>query len=77
MKATVVSYEVDANRKQMFQHKRKSAIENNSPKRKPRKYNNSHLDVGCTFKLQNGQEKPQCVVCSKVLASGSIIPNKL
>jgi len=56
MKATGVSYKVDVNRKLMLQHKRKSTTENDRPKRKPSKYNNSHLDVGFTFILQNGDE---------------------
>ena len=42
----MVSCKVDVIRKLTLQHKRKSAIENGRPKSKPRKYNNSHLDVG-------------------------------
>ena len=61
----------------MLQHKRKSAIVNDRLKKKPYKYNNSHLDVGFTFILQNGEESLQCVVGCKVLASGSMLSNKL
>jgi len=83
MKTAVVSYKVDASSKPMMQHKRKPAIENDWPKKKSRKYtnsykcNNSYVDVGFTFILQNGEEKPQCVVCSKVLVSESMLPNKI
>jgi len=56
MKATVVSYKVDVNRKLTLQHKRKSAIEKDRHERKPRKHNNSHLDAGFTFILQNREE---------------------
>jgi len=79
MKATIVSYEVDVNRKLIFQRKHISAIENNKSEKKPRKYNNcySHAGTGFTFILQNGEEKPLCVVCSRVLASKSILPSKL
>ena len=77
MKATAVSYKMDVNRKLMLQRKHKSTIEDDRPKTKSRKYNDSYLDFGFTFILQNGEEKPQCVVCSKVLASESMLPNKL
>jgi len=67
------------NRKLMLQPKRKSAIEGDidRPKKKSRKYNDQYLDFGFTFILQNGEEKPQCVICSKTLASESMLPNKL
>ena len=62
----------------MLQFKRKSAIEDNRPKKKSRKYiRNNYLDFGFAFILQNGEEKPQCVICSKVLASENMLPNKL
>ena len=59
----------------MLQLKRKSAIENDRPKNKSCKCNNSYLEF--TFILYNGEEKPQCVICSKLLASASMLPNKL
>ena len=58
----------------MLQLKRKSAIEDDRPKKKSRKYSDSYLDFGFTFILQ---EKPQCVICSKVLANESMLPNRL
>jgi len=61
----------------MLQHKCKFTIQNDRPKEKPRKYNNSHLDVRFTFILQKGEEKPQCVVCGKVLASESMLLRKI
>ena len=61
----------------MLQFKCKSAVEDDRPKKKSRKYSDSYLNFGFTFILQNGKKKPQCVICSKVLASESMLPNKL
>ena len=61
----------------MLQAKRKSSIGDDKPKKKSRKYSETYLDFGFTFILQNGEEKPQCVICNKILASESILPNKL
>ena len=70
---SVQSSKMDANKK------RKITFEDDSdrPKKKSRRYNDSYLDFGFTFVLLNGEEKPQCVICSKVLASESMLPNKL
>ena len=68
---------MDVNSKLMLQFKHKSAIKDDRPKTKSRKYNDSYLDFGFTFILQNDKKKPQCVICSKVLASESMLPNKL
>ena len=68
---------MDVNSKLMLQFKRKSAIEDDRPKKKSHKYSGSYLDFGFMFILRNGEEKPQCVICSKVLASESMLPNKL
>ena len=68
---------MDVNSKLMLQFKRKSAIEDDRPKKKSRKYRDSYLDFGFTFILRNGEEKPLCVICSKVLGSESMLPNKL
>ena len=76
-KNTPVSYKMDVNSKLMLQFKCKSAIEDDRPKKKSYKYNDSYLDFAFTFILWNGKEKPQCVICSKVLASESMLPNKL
>ena len=46
MKATAVSYKMDVNRKLMLQRKHKSTIEDDRPKTKSRKYNDSYLDFG-------------------------------
>ena len=48
-----------------------------TPKKKSLKYSDSYLDFGFTLVVQNGEEKPPCVIYSKVLASESILPNKL
>ena len=61
----------------MLQFKRKSAIEDDRPKKKSHKYKDSYLDFGFTFILRNGEQKPQCVICSKILVSESMLPNKL
>jgi len=50
--------------------KRNSAITN-------KEYSDSYLDFGFTFILQDGEEKPQFVVCCNVLASECMLPNKL
>ena len=39
-----------------MQFKRKSAIKDDRPKKKSRKYSDSYLDFGFTFILQNGEE---------------------
>jgi hypothetical protein len=38
-------------------------------KRKNRKYDDSHLDFGLTLREVDDEERPQCVLCMKVLAS--------
>ena len=68
---------MDVNNKLMLQFKRKSAIEDDRPKKNSHKYSDSYLDFGFTFILRNGEEKPQCVLCSKVLASERMLPNQL
>ena len=68
---------MDVNSKLMLQAKRKSSIGNDKPKKKSRKYSGTYLDFGFTFILQNGEEKPQCVICNKILVSESMLPNKL
>ena len=68
---------MDVNSKLTLQFKRKSAIENDRSKKKSLQVQRQYLDFGFTFVLQNGEEKPQCVICSKVLASESMLPNKL
>ena len=60
----------------MLQFKFKYAIEDDRPQKKYRKYSDSCLDFGFTVFLQNGDENPQCVICSKALASESMLPNK-
>ena len=67
---------MDVNSKLMLQAKRKSSIGDDKPKKKSRKYSNTYLDFGFTFILQNGEEKLQCVICNKILASESMLPNK-
>ena len=68
---------MDVNNKPSLRFKRKSAIEDDRPKKKSSKFSDSYLDFGFTFILQNGEEKSQCVTCSKVLASESMLLNKL
>jgi hypothetical protein len=46
-------------------------------KRKNRKYDDSCLDLGFTLTEIGGEERPQCVLCMKVLASECMLPGKL
>ncbi|GFX57991.1 zinc finger BED domain-containing protein 5 [Trichonephila clavipes] len=47
------------------------------PKIKSRKYSQEYLNFGFTITEVNGEEKPLCVICSKILAADSMKPNKL
>ncbi len=42
-----------------------------------RKYNDSYLQYGFTCVIEHGTEKPQCVICMKVLWNDSLRPAKL
>ncbi|XP_023211413.1 zinc finger BED domain-containing protein 5-like, partial [Centruroides sculpturatus] len=44
---------------------------------KYRKYDDQYLDFGFTYVSKGNVELPQCVVCHKVLAAESMLPNKL
>ncbi|KAL0879709.1 hypothetical protein ABMA27_003424 [Loxostege sticticalis] len=45
---------------------------------KKRKYDESYVKLGFTFKTErDGTQKPQCFLCGKVLANGSMKPAKL
>ena len=68
---------MDVNSKLMLKAKRKNSTEDDKPRKKSRKYSDNYLDFGFTSVLQNGEEKPQCVICNKILASESMLPNKL
>jgi hypothetical protein len=46
-------------------------------KRKNRKYDDSYSDFGFTSTEFDGEERPQCVLSMKVLASGCMLPSKL
>ncbi|GFX36237.1 protein FAM200B [Trichonephila clavipes] len=47
------------------------------PKIKSRKYSQEYLNFGFTITVGNIEEKPLCVICSKILAADSMKPNKL
>ncbi|GFX41248.1 protein FAM200B [Trichonephila clavipes] len=47
------------------------------PKIKSRKYSQEYLNFGFTITEVNGEEKPLCVICSKILAADSMKPKKL
>ncbi|GFV74642.1 zinc finger BED domain-containing protein 5 [Trichonephila clavipes] len=47
------------------------------PKIKSRKYSEEYLNFGFTITEVNGEEKPLCVIFSKILAADSMKPNKL
>ena len=44
---------------------------------KKRLYHDSYLELGFTCLVKNGEEHPQCVICSKCLGSGSMKPFQL
>lgn len=48
-----------------------------SSKAKTRKYDDTYLAFGFTCTTVGNEERPQCVVCLKVLACDSLKPNKL
>ena len=45
--------------------------------RKKLRYNDSYVQFGFTVINSGGEEKPQCVLCCKVLASSALKPSKL
>ena len=51
--------------------------ENDSYRKKCRKYNASYIKFGFTSQYRNGEECPQCVICYKLLGNESVLPNKL
>ena len=61
----------------MLQFKCKYTIEDDRPKKGFCKYGDSCLNFWFMFILQNREKKPQSVICSKALASESMLPNKL
>ena len=42
-----------------------------------RKYNHSYIEYGFTSIIINGEERPQCVICSKALTNDSMKPAKM
>lgn len=46
-------------------------------KRKDRKFDNSYLDFGFTSTEINGEKRPLCVLCMKVLTSECMLSSKL
>ncbi|XP_063813110.1 SCAN domain-containing protein 3-like [Pseudophryne corroboree] len=46
-------------------------------KRKHRRYDDTYLDIGFTSVDVNHEERPQCVLCLKILSAESMIPSKL
>jgi hypothetical protein len=46
-------------------------------KRKNRKYDDSYLNFGFASTEVDGEERPQCVLCMKVLTSEYMLPSKL
>ena len=45
--------------------------------RKKLRYNDSYVQFGFTLTNSGEEEKPQCILCSKVLASSALKPSKL
>ncbi|XP_050535830.1 zinc finger BED domain-containing protein 5-like [Daktulosphaira vitifoliae] len=46
-------------------------------KKKTRKYDSEYLKIGFSWKEDNDEQRPQCVICFEVLANESMRPNKL
>ena len=44
---------------------------------KKRRYNDSYIEYGFTCIINNGEERPQCVICNKVLSNDFLKPTKL
>ncbi|GFX98038.1 zinc finger BED domain-containing protein 5 [Trichonephila clavipes] len=66
-------------RKQTFDDNKASTSAQTSivPKIKSKKYSQEYLNFGFTVTEVNGEEKPLCVICSKIFAADSMKPNKL
>ena len=58
-------------------NKRKAKEENDSYRKKCRKYDASYITFGFASQYRNGEECPQCVICNKLLANESMLSNKL
>ena len=56
--------------------KQKPSVSGTKSTRK-RKYNEAFLQYGFTFIIQNGEERPLCLICNEILASESLKPAKL
>lgn len=54
-----------------------SAQKSHAPKLKSRKYAEEYLNFGFIKTEVNDEERPLCVICSKILAADSMKPNKL
>lgn len=51
--------------------------EGTTKKTKTRKYNSAYLSLGFTSIIIDDEEKPQCLICTKILAADSLKPSKL
>ena len=65
------------NRPTEMLNKRKAKEENNSHLKKCGNYNASYIKFGFMSQYRNSKECPQCVICNKLLANESMLPNKL
>jgi hypothetical protein len=45
--------------------------------RKKRKYQETFLEHGFTYSTIDGEQRPQCLICSEILANNSMKPVKL
>ncbi|GFW56021.1 hypothetical protein TNCV_374271 [Trichonephila clavipes] len=65
-------------RKQTFADNKASTSAQTSivSKLKSRKYSQEYLNFGFTITEVNGEEKPLCIICSKILAADSMKLNK-
>lgn len=54
-----------------------SCSSKDTSRQKCRKYDDSYLNFGFTCTIIGNEERPQCVICLKVLATESMLPNKM
>ncbi|XP_029729922.2 zinc finger BED domain-containing protein 5-like [Aedes albopictus] len=74
MKRFLISNHVVAKNAEQEEESQK---QNEKRKAKMRKYDDSYLEFGFTYKVVNSEDYPQCVVCLKIISVESMLPSKL
>lgn len=68
---------MDNVKRKSIENSEESGKDHLEKRKKYRKYEDQYLDFGFTYISKGNVELPQCVVCHKVLAAESMLPNKL